>query len=41
MKCQTVRDVVFIHANLKLKEKAEDINYAEETVEWSDDDDDI
>ena len=36
MQCKRVRDVVYVHANLRLKEKLENINYMEKTIEWSD-----
>ena len=34
LKCKRVRDVVFVHANLRLKDKLENINYMEETIEY-------
>jgi len=44
MKCERVRDIVFVHANLRLKDKVENINYMENTIEWSNqssDEDDV
>ena len=36
MKCKTVRDIVFVHANLRLKDNLQNINYKEEIIEWKD-----
>lgn len=36
MQSKRVRDVVFVHANLHLKEKQDNVNYMEETIDWSD-----
>ena len=33
--CVKVRDIVFIHNNLRLKDKIEDINYCEEHIQWA------
>ena len=34
--CKKVRDVVFVHSNLRLQEKLEGIDYQADTIEWGD-----
>ena len=34
LECKKMRDVVFIHSNLRLTEKLENVNYEAETIEW-------
>lgn len=34
LKCKRVRDVVYVHSNLRLKEKIDNINYQQVTVPW-------
>ena len=40
LSCAKVRNVVFVHSNLRLTDKLTDINPIEETVEWSSEDED-
>ena len=34
LECKKVRDAVFIHNNLRLTEKLENVYYEAETIEW-------
>ena len=44
LKCKRVRNIVFVHSNLRLADKLADLTYKQDTIDWdstsSEDDDD-